>query len=213
MMPMRSFLLFASLIALAACGGSKETAQPKREPLKVPDVYKVKMVTTKGDIVVEVRRDWAPRGADHFYGLVHDKFYDGVKFHRVIRNFAAQFGINPDMKRDELWRSIKLPDDPVKQKNTKGTLTYAISGPNSRTTQLFFNLRDNSATLDKAGFAPIGYVVEGLNVVEDITFVYGDHQPRGTGPDPREIQTKGYSYLEREFPRLDTIKSASIVLP
>jgi len=211
MMPMRSFFLCAALLTLAGCGGSKQAEQPKREAPKVPEVYKVKMATTKGDIVVEVRRAWAPRGADRFHGLVRDKFYDGVKFHRVIRNFAAQFGISPDMKRDELWRSIKLPDDPAKEKNLKGTLTYAISGENSRSTQLFFNLRDNSATLDGKGFVPIGKVVEGLDVMEQITFVYGDHHPRGTGPHPQLIQTKGYNYLEREFPRLDTIKSASIV--
>ena len=210
MRPMRTYLLAAAVTLLAACG-AKESTEKKREPLQVPEIYRVKMETTKGDIVVEVRREWAPRGADHFFGLVKDKYFDGVKFHRVIRNFAAQFGIHPDPKKDELWRSIELPDDPVKLKNEKGTLTFATRGPNTRTTQLFFNLRDNSGTLDASGFSPIGKVVEGLEVMEQIAFVYGDGPPRGTGPDPRLIQMKGYSYLEREFPRLDTIKSARIL--
>ncbi|MBM3788125.1 MAG: peptidylprolyl isomerase [Acidobacteria bacterium] len=209
---MRTLLLAAIAVIITGCGGSNPASgTKKREPLQVPDVYKVKLDTTKGAIVVEVTRAWAPRGADHFYELVHDKYFDGVKFHRVLRNFAAQFGIHPDLKRNQLWSSIALPDDPVVEKNRRGTLTFATRGPNTRATQLFFNLKDNSASLDGQGFSPIGKVVEGLDVMDQLAFVYGDGPPRGTGPDPKEIQTRGYSYLEREFPRLDTITTARIL--
>jgi cyclophilin family peptidyl-prolyl cis-trans isomerase len=170
----------------------------------------VRKETTKGPIIVEVHRDWAPRGADHFYTLVTEKFFDGVKFHRVVRRFVAQFGINPDLKKDQLWRTLELIDDPVKQKNVRGTLTFAARGPNTRTTQLFFNMADNTS-LDKDGFAPLGKVIEGLDVMDQLAFVYGDMPPRGNGPDPKQIQTKGYNYLDREFPRLDTITSAKVV--
>lgn len=204
--------LILVVVALCACGPKEavKEAEKKSEPVKAPDVFKVKLETTKGDIVVEIHREWAPRGADHFYSLVSNKFYDGVKFHRVVRKFVAQFGIQPDLKKDELWRQIELPDDPVKEKNRRGTLTFATRGPNTRSTQLFFNLSDNML-LDKDGFAPIGKVVEGLDVMDQLAFVYGDMPPRGGGPDPRQIQTKGYQYLEREFPRLDTIKTAHVV--
>lgn len=198
---------------VAGCGSkpAAERAEEKKTPKgPAPEVFRVRMETTKGPIVVEVHRDWAPRGVDHFHSLVSDKYFDGVKFHRVVRRFAAQFGIHPDMKKDELWRSIELPDDPVKEKNRRGTLTYAARGPNTRTTQLFFNLSDN-LMLDKDGFAPIGKVVEGLEVLDQLAFVYGDMPPRGSGPDPRKIQTLGYTYLDREFPRLDTITSARVV--
>ena len=208
---MRTCLAMLAMVLLAACG-PKEAVKKElkaREPVQAPAVYKVRMETTKGPIVVEVHRDWAPRGADHFYTLVSEKFYDGVKFHRVVRRFVAQFGINPDLQRDQLWRSLELPDDPVKEKNKRGTLTFAARGPNTRTTQLFFNLSDN-VTLDKDGFAPIGRVIEGLDVMDQLAFVYGDMPPRGGGPDPQKMQTLGYNYLSREFPRLDTITAAKV---
>jgi cyclophilin family peptidyl-prolyl cis-trans isomerase len=209
---MRTWLMLFACMMLAACGSKEpeKKAEKKRERVQAPAVYKVRMETTKGPIVVEVHRDWAPRGADHFYTLVTEKFYDGVKFHRVVRRFVAQFGIHPDPRKDLLWRSIALPDDPVKERNRRGTLTFAIRGPNTRATQLFFNLTDNLA-LDKDGFAPIGRVVEGLDVLDQLAFVYGDMPPRGSGPDPKKIQTIGYSYLDREFPRLDTIQTARVV--
>lgn len=210
---MRIPVLLSALVLLAACGSKEPAAnapEKKREPVQAPAVYKVRMETTKGPIVIEVHRDWAPRGADHFYTLVTEKFFDGVKFHRVVRRFVAQFGINPDLKKDQLWRTLELIDDPVKQKNVRGTLTFAARGPNTRTTQLFFNMADNTS-LDKDGFAPLGKVIEGLDVMDQLAFVYGDMPPRGNGPDPQQIQTKGYNYLDREFPRLDTITSAKVV--
>jgi peptidyl-prolyl cis-trans isomerase A (cyclophilin A) len=210
---MRRCVLIAAAALLAACGTKepavKETVR-SRDAVQAPSVFKVRMETTKGPIVIEVHRDWAPRGADHFYTLVNEKFFDGVKFHRVMRRFVAQFGINPDLKTDQLWRSLELVDDPVKEKNKRGTLTFAKRGPNTRTTQLFFNLADN-LTLDKDGFAPIGKVIEGLDAMDQLAFVYGDMPPRGGGPDPQKIQTLGYSYLSREFPRLDSITSAKVV--
>jgi cyclophilin family peptidyl-prolyl cis-trans isomerase len=210
---MRISLLMAAVVLLAACGTKEPVAkapEKKREPVQAPAVYRVRMETTKGPMVIEVHRDWAPRGADHFYTLVTEKFFDGVKFHRVVRRFVAQFGINPDLKKDQLWRTLELVDDAVKQKNVRGTLTFAARGPNTRTTQLFFNLGDNTS-LDKDGFAPVGKVIEGLDVMDQLAFVYGDMPPRGNGPDPKQIQTKGYTYLDREFPRLDTITTAKVV--
>lgn len=205
-------LVCAVMVLLAACGSKEpvKEAVKRREPVQAPAVYKVRMETTKGPIVVEVHRDWAPRGADHFYNLVDEKFYNGVKFYRVVRRFVAQFGINPDLKKDQLWRSLELVDDPVKEKNKRGTLTFAKRGPNTRSTQLFFNLSDN-LSLDAEGFAPIGKVVEGLDTMDQLAFVYGDMPPRGSGPDPKKIQTIGYSYLDKEFPRLDSIQTARIV--
>lgn len=209
---MRNRLLVMALAVLAGCGGTKTApvVEERKGPVEAPEVFRVKMDTTKGPIVIEVHRKWAPYGADHFYKLVNEKFYDGVKFHRVVRNFVAQFGIQPDLKRDELWRQLELPDDPVKEQNRRGTLTFAMRGPNTRSTQLFFNLSDN-LSLDAQRFAPIGKVVEGLEVMDQLAFVYGDMPPRGGGPDPKKIQTIGYSYLNRDFPRLDAITTARVI--
>jgi peptidyl-prolyl cis-trans isomerase A (cyclophilin A) len=200
------------LLALLSCGPrqvekKKEAAAPPEKP---PEVYKVKFETTKGDFVVEVYRDWAPRGADHFFELLQAKFYDGVRFHRVVRRFVCQFGINGNPKIQRLWGSAQIPDDPVKQKNVKGTLSYAKLGPNSRTTQVFINLADN-AMLDTTGFAPFAKVIEGMDVVEKLYFAYGEVAPRGGGPDPAQIELQGNSYIERTYPRLDAINKASVI--
>ena len=204
----------ALLVLLLSCGSppgtEKKSAGPPPPPEKPPETYRVKFETTKGDFVVEARREWAPRGADHFYGLVRAKFYDGVRFHRVVRGFVVQFGINGDPKTQRLWSSAQIPDDPVKQKNRKGYLSFAKLGPNSRTTQVFINLRDN-LDLDKSGFAPFAQVVEGMDVVERLYFAYGEVAPRGGGPDPTRIEGQGEAYLERQFPRLDSIRRAGIV--
>ncbi|MFN0105962.1 MAG: peptidylprolyl isomerase [Bryobacteraceae bacterium] len=207
---MRTSALISAMVLLAACGPKETAVKAPEKKREAPAVFKVRMETTKGPMVVEVHRDWAPFGANRFYALVTEKFFDGVKFHRVVRRFVAQFGINPDMRTDQLWRSLALVDDPVKEKNRRGTLTFAKLGPNTRTTQLFFNLSDN-LVLDKDGFAPVGKVVEGLDVMDQLAFMYGDMPPRGSGPDPKKIQTIGYGYLDREFPRLDTITTAKVV--
>lgn len=183
-------------------------AAPKKD--QAPELFKVNLDTSKGSIVIEVHRDWAPMGADHFYTLVKTGFYDGDRFFRYVRNFIVQFGISGDLKLNQLWMNANLRDDPVKWSNVKGTVTYATGGPNTRATQLFINLRNNAA-LDKDGFAPIGKVVAGMDVVESLYSNYGDMPAMGgQGPDPSKIETQGNDYLARSFPRLDYIKKATI---
>lgn len=201
----------AVLLALTGCTG--EPARPAAKsviPEKAPEVFQVNLDTSKGPVVIEVHRDWAPVGADHFYNLVKTGFYDDTRFFRVVRNFVVQFGISGDPKTNRLWANANLPDDPVKQKNVKGTVTYAKLGPNSRSTQLFINLKDNRAALDNQGFAPIGKVTSGMDAVESFYNSYGDMPPRGQGPDPAKIETQGAEYLANHFPRLDFIKKAAI---
>jgi peptidyl-prolyl cis-trans isomerase A (cyclophilin A) len=209
---------FAGVLALAACatitGCSSSTEETKKEtastkPEHAPETFSVNFDTSKGPVVVEVHRDWAPIGVDHFYTLVKTGFFNDVRFHRVARNFVVQFGINGNPQTNRLWSTAELPDDPVKEHNRKGTLTYATRGPNTRTTQLFFNLKDN-LSLDAQGFAPIGMVTTGMDVVEGLYDSYGDMPPRGQGPDPGLIETQGNEYLQSRFPRLDYIKKAVI---
>jgi peptidyl-prolyl cis-trans isomerase A (cyclophilin A) len=198
------------LLACAPPNGSQKAEAPaaaKNEP--PPDVFQATLDTSKGPVEIEVRREWAPRGADHFYELVKTGFYDGNRFFRVVRNFVVQFGINGDPQLNRLWASASLPDDPVKQSNVKGMVAYAQMGPNSRTTQLFINLVDNKS-LDKRGFAPIGKVISGMDVVERLYSSYGEMAPRGQGPDPWQIQARGNAYLEEHFARLDYINKAVI---
>ncbi|MGA2724176.1 MAG: peptidylprolyl isomerase [Bryobacteraceae bacterium] len=200
-------------LMLVACSTPDQTkkaeapAAAKEE--RVPDVFQVNLDTSKGPVLIDVHRDWAPRGADHFYALVRTGFYDGNRFFRVVRFFVVQFGINGDPQLNRLWANANLPDDPVKQSNVKGTLTYAHLGPNSRSTQLFINLKDNKA-LDKQGFAPIGKVISGMDTVERFYSSYGEMAPRGQGPDPSQIEVQGNAYLENNFARLDYIKKAAI---
>jgi peptidyl-prolyl cis-trans isomerase A (cyclophilin A) len=213
---MRIGLLVLACAALLGCGSpdtakkeAKETSAPK-EKEKVPDVYQVKLDTSKGPVTIEVRREWAPRGADHFYELVKTGFYDNSRFFRIVRNFVVQFGIAADPKTQQLWANIALPDDPVVEHNRRGTVTFATRGANTRTTQVFINLRDNTQSLDGQGFAPFGKVTEGMDVVDSFYNSYGDMPPMGQGPDPSLIQTQGNAYLESRFPRLDYIKKATI---
>jgi cyclophilin family peptidyl-prolyl cis-trans isomerase len=210
---MRRILVFAVGLALIGCSSpdeSRKGAAPKTV-LKVeviPDVFQAVFDTSKGKVVIEVHREWAPRGVDHFHSLVKTGFYDGVRFFRVTHSYV-QFGINGDPTTNGLWSTARLPDDKVKQRNVKGTLTFAHLGPNSRTTQLFFNMKDNK-DLDKQGFAPIGKVIEGMDVVERLYSSYGEMAPRGQGPDPSKIEVQGNTYLDAKFPRLDYIKKAAI---
>jgi peptidyl-prolyl cis-trans isomerase A (cyclophilin A) len=196
-----------ALALLAACGPAKVAEKPK-PPVPAPEQFSVRFETSKGDIVVAVNRAWAPLGADRFYELVQEKFYDEQKFFRVVRGFVAQWGIHKDPKTNRLWAGREIVDDPVKQSNLRGTLTFATRGPNTRSTQLFFNLRDNAA-LDRDGFAPIGKVTEGLAVLDQLAFVYGDIAP--LGPGPKLAQQEGNAYFERTWPRLDTIKKVTVV--
>lgn len=175
-----------------------------------PATYKVKFATSKGDFVLEVTRDWAPQGADRFYALVKNGFFDDVRFFRVVSNFMAQFGVNGEPQVSAVWRNAKIPDDPNKQTNARGTITFATSGKNSRTTQVFINFKDN-AFLDGQGFAPFGKVVEGMEIVDKLNSAYGDGPPRGAGPNQLRIQTDGNEYLKAEFKDLDYVKTARIV--
>ena len=137
-------------------------------------------------------------------------FYDDARFFRVISGFMVQFGINGDPNLSAKWREARIPDDPVKQSNRRGTITYAMAGPNTRTSQVFINFGDNSS-LDSQGFAPFGRVVSGMKVVDSLNAGYGEGAPRGRGPDQSRIQMEGNAYLNKSFPRLDFIKSATIV--
>jgi peptidyl-prolyl cis-trans isomerase A (cyclophilin A) len=147
---------------------------------------------------------------DRFYELVASGFYDNVRFFRVLPGFVAQFGIHGDPAVAEAWEKMSIPDDPVVQSNKRGTVSFATAGPNTRTTQLFINYRDNPA-LDGMGFSPIGEVVEGMQVVDSLYAGYGEGPPDGRGPDQGRIRREGNSYLEREFPKLDYIRTARIV--
>ncbi len=210
---MRSSFLALTALALlaAACGSDKpRTAAAPARAGAPPEVYRVRLETTKGDIVLEAHREWAPRGADQFYELVQNRFYDGARFFRVVRGFVVQFGINANPAVQRLWGEMKIRDDPVKQSNRRGFVSFAKLGPNSRTTQVFVNLRDN-VNLDKEGFAPFARVAEGMEVLERLWSNYGEIPPHGRGPDPARIMREGNAYLEKEFPRLDAIARARLL--
>lgn len=198
---------------LVSCGSEQAPKKQSAAPAKVepaPAVYKVKLETSKGDIVVEVHKEWAPRAADRFWELVAARYYDEARFYRVVRNFIAQFGIHRNAEQNRLWHELKIPDDPVKQKNRKGTLSFAHNGPNTRSTQVFINLKDNPI-LDTANFAPFARVVEGMDVAEKLYFAYGEIAPRGGGPDGAKAEAEGNAYLEPRYPRLDYIKTARVI--
>jgi peptidyl-prolyl cis-trans isomerase A (cyclophilin A) len=198
-----------AVMCLAGCSTPAPTARQEAKPETAPEVFQVNLNTSKGNVLLEIHRDWAPVGADHFYTLVKTRFYDGARFFRIVRNFVVQFGINGNPKTNQIWSNANLRDDPVKEHNRKGTLTYATAGPNTRTTQMFINLKDNLA-LDRDGFAPIGKVISGMDVVESFYDSYGDMPPRGQGPDPSKIEAEGNEYLQNRFPRLDYINKATI---
>lgn len=180
---------------------------------KSPDKYQVKFVTTRGEFTVNVTRAWAPIGADRFYNLVRHHYYDNASFFRVIADFVAQFGISAYPQVSAAWKDANIKDDPVTQSNKKGTLTFATAGPNTRTTQLFINLRDNTR-LDGMGFAPFAVVdADGMTVVEQLYQGYGEGAPGGAGPDQDQIQTKGKPYLDKGWPKLDSIKTATLIPP
>jgi peptidyl-prolyl cis-trans isomerase A (cyclophilin A) len=176
---------------------------------KAPDTYKAKFDTSKGPFVIEVHRDWAPLGADRFYNLVKNGYYDDCRFFRVIDGFMAQIGMNGNPAIQQAWVPARIQDDPVKQSNKRGYVTFAHAGPNSRTTQFFINFGDN-AMLDKQGFPPIGQVVSGMDVVDKLYSGYGDGPPRGRGPSQGQITAEGNAYLVKDFPKLDYVKKATI---
>jgi peptidyl-prolyl cis-trans isomerase A (cyclophilin A) len=211
----RSIITLAFVAGLCAYGmpvlaQSGKLANPAALTEQAPSTYKARFDTSKGIFVIQVHRAWAPKGADRFYNLVKNGFYDGVRFFRVISGFMVQFGINGDPAVQSHWRTARIEDDPVTQSNERGMITFATSGPNSRTTQVFINFVDNG-NLDRLGFAPFGRVVSGMNVVDALNHEYGEGPPGGRGPDQTRMQKQGNAYLAKSFPRLDYVKKATIV--
>ena len=185
---------------------------PSTLKARAPDEFDVKFVATNGEFVVHVTRAWAPLGADRFYNLVKNGFYDDVYFFRTMPNFMVQFGMSGTPKIEAAWGHATIKDDPVKQGNARGRISFAMGGPNTRTTQVFINFKDNSRSLDSQGFAAFGEVTEGMDVVDKLYGGYGDMQDMGgRGPSPGRIAAEGNAYLLKYFPQLDRIKTAKIV--
>lgn len=204
-----------SLATLASC--SSEPAADRsslpdttRAAEPAPELFRVRFETSRGPFVVEAHRAWSPLGVDRFYHLVQRGFYDGTRFFRVIDGFMAQFGINGDPRIATEWKDRVIPDETVRhQSNLRGRVAFGSRGPNTRTTQLFINFRDN-INLD-AGYAPIGEVIEGMMVVDSLWKGYGEGAPAGFGPDQARIFADGEAYLARDFPELDIIKTARVL--
>ena len=221
-----SMLIPAGLILLTSCGGdSGETVDdadlPANRALYFPDqlvetapeTFQARFETTKGDFVIEVTRSQAPNGADRLYNLVRNGYYDGVRFYRVIEGFMAQFGMHGEPQVQVRWTNAPIRDDRVTASNVRGAVTFAMAGPNSRTTQLFINLVDN-VLLDIDGFAPVGTVIEGMDVVDQIHSGYGEIADRGgDGPISQNVAARGNVYLEESFPEMDYIVTATLVDP
>jgi len=207
-MPINLTLVLLALMLTVLGVVRAEDADPLLDPAalaeQAPETFRVRFETTKGSFVVESHREWAPLGVDRFYNLVRGGFFDDTGFFRVVPGFVVQFGLNGRADVNAVWRQARIKDDPVKQSNHKGYLTFATAGPNTRTTQLFINLQDNNR-LDGMGFAPIGQVVEGMDVVESINAEYGER--------PRQdlITGQGNDYLKKSFPNLDFTVKATIV--
>ncbi len=210
------------LTATIACGGADDTdsgadlANPLMNPNApelnetAPDMYTAVFETSEGTFAIEVHREWAPNGADRFYNLVNNGYYDEARFFRVIDGFMAQFGMHADPLVNAQWTNKPIQDDQVTQSNTRGMVTFAARGqPNSRTTQVFVNFGDNS-NLDEMGFAPFGEVVEGMEVVDALYGGYGEGAPRGSGPYQQNIAAAGNEYLNENFPELSYVISTSI---
>ena len=177
----------------------------------VPNTFRVKIETTAGNFVIEAYRDWAPHGVDRLHELVLAKIFNDSRFFRVVPGFVAQFGIAGKPAVAQAWRSKTIPDDPVLKSNLRGFVSYAMTGPNTRTTQLFINLVDNTR-LDAQGFAPIAQVVEGMEIVDKLYSGYGETSGGGmrAGKQDRLFE-EGNVWLDRDFPKLDQLMKASIV--
>ena len=210
---LRRTYALAIVLVLAACGkGNKQAAatNPLLNPqspamqAKAPETFNARFETSAGAFTVQVTRAWAPRGADRFYNLVKNGFFDGTRFFRVVPGFVVQFGLSGDPAISARWHLASIPDDPVQQHNTRGTITFATAGPATRTTQLFINFADN-LNLDGMGFSPFGKVVDGMDVVDRIYAGYGER------PNQELIEGRGTPYLAAQFPKLDSIAKATIV--
>lgn len=184
-----------------------DPAVPPFTPGVIPDSFVVRLATSKGAVDAMIRRDWAPQGAARFYELAATGYFDGARFFRSIRGFVTQFGIAADTALTARWAGAPIPDDFVTQSNRRGTLVFASGGPNTRTTQMFINLRDN-ARLDGLGFPPIGEVIAGLDAVDAFYTGYGDG---ANAPNQGRITREGEAYLAANFPLLDRIERATII--
>ena len=178
---------------------------------RAPDVYRVRLETTKGPIVLEVQRAWAPHGADRFYELVRANYYDDAAIFRIRAGVFAQFGINGDPAVARRWRTRTIPDDPRVLSNERGTVAFAFKDPNGRTTQAFINLRDNSATMDGEPFVPFARVVEGMDVADALDAEYGERAGGGIRAGKQDpVFDGGNAYLRAQFPHLDYIVRATL---
>jgi peptidyl-prolyl cis-trans isomerase A (cyclophilin A) len=192
----------------------KALLNPAALTAKAPDEFDVKFATTKGDFTLKVTRAWSPNGADRFYNLVKHHFFDDAPFYRAVAGFMVQFGISAYPEVTKAWANATIKDDKVAESNKLGYITFAMTQqPNSRTTELFIGLRDNSY-LDSQGFAPFGQVTSGMDVVEQLYTGYGDMPAmRGHGPDPSRLGSQGRAYIEKNFPLIDSIKTITITSP
>jgi peptidyl-prolyl cis-trans isomerase A (cyclophilin A) len=197
------FVLAAATLAAQPRRPQPDLLKPETVDQQAPPVFRARIENTRDTFVIEVHRDWAPHGADRFYSLVKAGFYDACRFFRVLPYFMVQFGINGNPKIQAAWRSATIPDDPVKVSNMRMSVSFATSGPNTRTTQVFINYRDNTM-LDAQGFAPFGVVVEGMNAVAELEAKFADR------PDQKRIEQEGNAYLIREFPGMSAITRATI---
>jgi peptidyl-prolyl cis-trans isomerase A (cyclophilin A) len=210
--------LFVALITTVTAGAPAVPAAPNPRLMNpaelnaiAPESFQARFTTSKGDFVVAVTRAWAPHGADRFYNLVNNGYFNDCRFFRVVYGFMVQFGINGDPALNSVWREARIPDDPPQQSNKRGFVTFATAGPNTRTTQVFINTVDRNTNLDDKGFVPFGRVVEGMDVVDKLFSGYGESAPQGHGPDQTRAQKEGNAYMTRLFPKLDSIKTATIV--
>ena len=213
------YTLAACALLLCSCKAAEKPSSSillnpdaKEWSAPAPNLFDVRLETSKGPILIEVHRDWSPHGVDHFYHLVQAGYYDDARFFRVIRGKWAQFGINGDPKISNLWRDRTIPDDPRIQSNVRGTIAYAFAVTNGRATQLFINLRDNHVTHDPLAFVPIGKVIDGMSAADALNSEYGESSGSGIRAGKQEPLFKmGNAYLEQNFPRLDYITRATIV--
>ena len=195
----------SALLALVVVACRKPPAK-----IVVPDVFRVKFETSQGDFVVEANRAWAPHGVDRFHELLRMHYFDQNRFFRVLPGFIAQFGVHRDFNVHATWRNLFIVDDPAKEKNLRGTLAFARSGPNTRATEIFINLADN-AVLDDQGFVPFGKVIQGMELVDRFYAGYGEMRPEGKWIDRARVEEETNEYLVQRFPKLDYITRAEVL--